>query len=201
MLTPGVVDAEGTPLSGVLHTGMYPAGVDDTIRTVAADISASHFVSDAEPAVLRLKYAKLLQNLVNACDVIMGWSARSTQEGKDLIAATQKEGEDVLRAAGIDFAPDSEIAVRVRAHYKPARVAGAEGQRSGSSTLQSILRGHTSIEVDYLNGEIVLLGRLHGVPTPYNAVIRREANRIAATGAEPGSVSVAKMLKLIAAEN
>ena len=30
-------------------------------------------------------------------------------------------------------------------------------------------RGDGSIEADYLNGEIVLLGRLHGVPTPVNA--------------------------------
>lgn len=199
MLTPGVVDAEGTPLSGVLHTGCYPGGVDTTITQVAADIASSHFRSDADPKVLRIKYAKLLQNLVNACDVVMGWAARSTDEGKRLVAEIQAEGARVLEAAGIEYAPDSEVAERVRAHYRAARVAGADGARSGSSTLQSILRGHTSIEVDYLNGEIALLGKLHGVPTPYNSVMRREANRIAATGAEPGSVSAADVAALVEA--
>ena len=33
--------------------------------------------------------------------------------------------------------------------------------------------GSGSIETDYLNGEIVLLGRLHGVPTPVNALLQQ----------------------------
>ena len=41
--------------------------------------------------------------------------------------------------------------------------------RIGSSTLQSILRGTGALETDFLNGEIVWLGRLHGVATPVNA--------------------------------
>jgi 2-dehydropantoate 2-reductase len=38
------------------------------------------------------------------------------------------------------------------------------------STLQSIKRG-TSTEVDYLNGEIVNLGKKRGIPTPVNSLI------------------------------
>src|SRR5262249_56254799 len=40
--------------------------------------------------------------------------------------------------------------------------------RAGSSTRQSLARGAPSLETDYLNGEISLVGRLHGVPTPVN---------------------------------
>ena len=55
----------------------------------------------------------------------------------------------------------------------PAReVHGAE--HPGSSTWQSLQRGST-LETDFLNGEIVLLGRLHGIPTPVNADIQRRA--------------------------
>jgi 2-dehydropantoate 2-reductase len=43
--------------------------------------------------------------------------------------------------------------------------------RAGSSTRQSLARGAPTLETDYLNGEIVLLGRLHGVPTPINAAL------------------------------
>jgi ketopantoate reductase len=43
-----------------------------------------------------------------------------------------------------------------------------------SSTGQSLRRG-TTIETDFLNGEIVLLGRLHGIPTPVNIDIQRRA--------------------------
>ena len=38
--------------------------------------------------------------------------------------------------------------------------------------MQSVLRQADSVETDYLNGEIVLLGRLHGVATPVNAHIQ-----------------------------
>ena len=43
---------------------------------------------------------------------------------------------------------------------------------AGSSTWQSVQRATGNVEVDYLNGEIVLLGRLHGVATPVNELIR-----------------------------
>ena len=57
----------------------------------------------------------------------------------------------------------------------------------GSSGWQSVMRGTGSIEADYLNGEIVLLGRLHGVPTPYNEAVRRHANRVARSRLTPGA--------------
>jgi 2-dehydropantoate 2-reductase len=71
-------------------------------------------------------------------------------------------------------------------------VEGAE--RSGSSSWQSLARGTRSIESDYLNGEIVLLGRLHGVPTPANDLLRRLAGSMAAEGRPPGSVPAGEVL-------
>ncbi|MGY4914778.1 ketopantoate reductase C-terminal domain-containing protein, partial [Streptomyces sp. 900116325] len=53
------------------------------------------------------------------------------------------------------------------------------------------------IEADYLNGEIVLLGREHGVPTPVNDVLQRTANAFARERREPGSMSVAELTALI----
>ena len=68
------------------------------------------------------------------------------------------EAEAVLTAAGIGW-DQSEA---------PARDELAMGTipgraRIGSSTLQSILRGAGAIETDFLNGEIVWLGRLDGM--------------------------------------
>ena len=54
--------------------------------------------------------------------------------------------------------------------------AGGRQSRPGASSWQSLARGTGSIEADYLNGEIVLLGRLHGVATPVNAALQRLAN-------------------------
>ena len=71
-------------------------------------------------------------------------------------------------------------------------IAGQRRVRGGSSW-QSLARRPGSIESDYLNGEIVLLGRLHGVPTPVNTVLQRIANRLAVTGTPPVSMSLAEI--------
>jgi ketopantoate reductase len=61
--------------------------------------------------------------------------------------------------------------------------------RAGSSTWQSLARGTGAIETDFLNGEIVLLGRLHGIPGPLNAALAELADRHARAGTAPGSLS------------
>ena len=55
------------------------------------------------------------------------------------------------------------------------------------------MRGLPTIEADFLNGEIVLLGRLHGIPTPCNALLQRVVNNMAQTGQKPGSMTVADL--------
>ena len=67
--------------------------------------------------------------------------------------------------------------------------------RHGGSSWQSLRRGTGTIESDYLNGEVVLLGRLHSVPTPVNELLRRTALRMARDGAEPGSHDPADLLR------
>jgi len=61
--------------------------------------------------------------------------------------------------------------------------------REGGSSWQSLVGGTGSIEADYLNGEICLLGRLHGVPTPVNELLRRRANAAATAQLAPGSTT------------
>jgi 2-dehydropantoate 2-reductase len=51
-----------------------------------------------------------------------------------------------------------------------------------------VARSTGNIEADYLNGEIVLLGRLHVVPTPVNELLQQLANKIARTGAAPSNM-------------
>ncbi len=62
-------------------------------------------------------------------------------------------------------------------------------RRGGGSSWQSLARGTGSIEADLLNGEIVLLGRLHGIDTPVNALIQRVANDLARSRTPPGSLT------------
>ena len=65
--------------------------------------------------------------------------------------------------------------------------------RSGGSSWQSIMKGSGDIEADYLNGEIVLLGRLHGVPTPVNRALQRMANDLARAKGEAQSTPLAAL--------
>jgi 2-dehydropantoate 2-reductase len=54
------------------------------------------------------------------------------------------------------------------------------------------------VEVGYLNGEIVLLGRLSGVPTPVNELLQRRVARAVRDGSSPGAVTVAQLLVEVA---
>jgi 2-dehydropantoate 2-reductase len=69
--------------------------------------------------------------------------------------------------------------------------------RAGGSTWQSLTRGLSSVEVDFLNGEIVLLGKLYGIPTPYNHLLQKVTNHMARTGMRPGSMSVEDLQQMI----
>ena len=66
-------------------------------------------------------------------------------------------------------------------------------QIASGSTFQSLSRG-TSTEADLLNGEIVLLGRLHGVPTPVNALLQQTCRVLARDGAPPRSGDASDLL-------
>jgi 2-dehydropantoate 2-reductase len=196
-LTPGEVVIEGTPVTGVLHAGRYPDGTDDVVERVCADISGSQMFAEADPAVMRLKYAKLLSNLGNGVQVVT--AARWGDPDFDaFMRVVRGEALACYQAAGIESAPQEEYAARVGRHLRIGEVAGQP--RGGSSTWQSLMRGHTTLEVDYLNGEIVLLGASTGVPTPANSVVRRVATQIAADGLEPGRYSFADLRTMVDTE-
>ena len=187
-LEPGVVVAHGAPRSGILDLGRFPSGADEVTEEVAAALDTSGFSSRPDPAVMRRKYAKLLMNLGNALEAACGAAAR----GSDLGARARREALACYAAAGIDCATSEEDAARRGDLVSIAEVAGAP--RGGGSSWQSLARGAGTVEADHLNGEIVLLGRLHGVATPVNALLQDTANRMA-RGREPaGSLPVEQLL-------
>ncbi|WP_117213314.1 ketopantoate reductase family protein [Allorhizocola rhizosphaerae] len=179
-LTPGVVAVHCAPLHGVLDLGRYPDGNDGLSERVAEEFRDAGFKASARPDIMRLKYTKLLMNLGNAINAVCG-------SAPELSRKLREEGEAVLHAAGIAYAPDDETS-DLRGDIITVR--DAVGQpRPGGSSWQSLARGTGAIEADYLNGEIVLLGRLHGVPAPWNEHARRMANELARNGSAPGSVT------------
>lgn len=191
-LEPGAVQLHARRVGGILDAGAYPAGSDPLIAEITAALQASGFSARPDPAVMRLKYAKLLANLNNA----LAAACELGSESADVSEQLRKEGLACYDAAGIDCASAAEFRERRGNLIELAPVRS--GQRFGGSSWQSLARGAGSIEADYLNGEVVLLGRLHGVPTPANRVLQQLANELARAGAKPGSVPLADVRERIA---
>ncbi|WP_133914548.1 ketopantoate reductase family protein [Streptomyces sp. NBC_00582] len=189
---PGVVSAAGAPLTGILHLGRHPHGTDDTARRIAADLEKAHFEAPVVEDVARWQYAKLLANLGNALEAVSG--PVGDPQAEALFARVRAEGAAVLDAAGIAYASaEEQRAVR---GDKVTLVPLDGVPRGGGSSWQSLSRGAGTIEADYLNGEIALLGRLHGVPTPLNDLLQRLANAFAREGRAPGTLPVDELIRL-----
>jgi 2-dehydropantoate 2-reductase len=187
-LEPGIVVAHSDPLTGSLDIGRYPRGVDETAESVARAFAASRFSATAEEDIMRWKHAKLLRNLANAVRALIGPPPAGAQI-EDLAIA---EGHAVYRAAGIDYVGDEEYDAD---HARAVTVKSVPGrERTLGSSWQSLARGGGAIESDYLNGEIVLLGRLNGVATPVNELLQRRAGAAARDGRPPGSFDEAALL-------
>lgn len=191
-LEPGVVMAESKTVLGVLDAGVFPTGVDATIETVCADLRTANFHAEPDPQVMCLKYGKLLVNLGNALQSLCGLEA----DTKDIERALRDEAIACFDAAGIAFLNVKELRAKHAGIIEMGEIAGAV--RGGGSSWQSVIRGTGSIEADYLNGEIVLLGKENGVRTPYNAALRDLAIRAAREGRKPDARAVEEIKTMAA---
>ncbi|KOV79470.1 2-dehydropantoate 2-reductase [Streptomyces sp. NRRL WC-3618] len=190
---PGVVSAAGAPLTGILFLGRHPHGTDDTVRRIAADLEqTAAFEAPVVPDVARWQYAKLLTNLGNAIRALSG--AADSVDSERLRERVYAEGESVLAAAGIPYASAAEAKERRGDKITLRPLPGTEP--GGGSSWQSLSRGTGTIETDYLNGEIALLGRLYGVPTPLNELLQRLANTFARERRPAGSLPSAELVRL-----
>jgi 2-dehydropantoate 2-reductase len=178
-MTPGIVQAWSWPLAGAIDIGRYPHGAPD-VQLVAAGLASESFDD-----IMRMKRGKLLSNLANGAEALAGRTARSS----DIAHRAQEEARACFAAAGLSL-PSAADEERRRAGIQSRPIGGE--QRSGGSTWQSLARGH-ALEVDYLNGEIALLGRQHGIATPVNTGLQRLANAAARAGARPGALTLAEL--------
>jgi 2-dehydropantoate 2-reductase len=194
-LSPGVVLTYAESPGGVLDVGRFPDGVDERCQDIAAAITRAGFSCAPDPAVMRQKYAKLLMNLNNALQAAceMGEGAR------EISARLRNEALACYGAAGIDCAAADEVGARRAGGLRYQEVPGHP--RHGGSSWQSVARATGDIETDYLNGEIVLLGRRHGIPTPANVVVQRLGNLMAQRGLPPGHFELADVRAMIDAES
>jgi 2-dehydropantoate 2-reductase len=194
-LRPGEVRADGAKASGIIDMGRYPTGIDERCEAICAALSSARLHSTPSPDVMRRKYAKLLLNLGNAVGALFGDPEDARSE---LTERLRTEGRAALDGAGIDHRDEAVDDLEARWELLGVERRG-DRTRVGSSSWQSLARGAGTIETDYLNGEIALLGRLHGVPTPLNAAICRLAAEAASRGAPPGALSIDEALGAVPA--
>lgn len=171
----GTVVVGGIPQPGIVTLGRFPKGDDKNSEQIAADLNSAGYLAEATGDIRRWKAAKLLHNVRNVLELFDG----PERLRETLNAAIVEEARLVLVAAGYAFAAPSERTIDI-SNWRIASDSGiVPGQQS---TWQSFTRGASS-EVDFLNGEIVLLGRLHGIATPYNEAAQRLAGELAQKGA------------------
>lgn len=186
-VTAGEVICYGTPKYGIVDLGRYPQGLDDNVAAIATAFDSAGFAAFPLEHVMRSKYGKLRENLGNVVEAALGHGSRSGP----LMDAVQAEATAVYKAAGIDWVAVGNSDPRRKGLMDMGAVEGVT--RTGGSSVQSLKRGTGTIETDYLNGEIALLGRLHGVPTPLNAGLVAIGQELAGKGAKPGSMTEAEL--------
>ena len=122
-----------TPQSGVLHIGRVPAAADDhdrALQRVAADLVAANFDVPLPEDVMPWKYRKLISNIGNVFQALVG---RNGDWGP-LVTDAEAEARRVLDAAGIRYTGEAEeAAARAAGFLKPvAGVPGSSADRRGS---------------------------------------------------------------------
>ena len=187
MLEPGEVLVRGAPLRGIFHIGRYgispdPRGDTEMMDALRRDWTAADFEVVQPGDVMRWKYRKLIANVGNVLQALLG----TTTDATDLRRAADAEAREVLVAAGISI-PDDQEASAAWAGYAVRPVPG-EPAVMGGSTWQSLIRGTGTIETTYLNGEIALIARRMGRTAPINAGLTAAARRAAREGLEPGAI-------------
>jgi 2-dehydropantoate 2-reductase len=186
-LEPGVVQAYSTPVTGILDVGRYPEGLDETTRRLCALFLSSTYASQEHTNIMSWKHGKLLANLTNAIEVVCGTTG-SRRGG--VAALAMEEGRQCLSAAGITV--EEEVDQAWSEHLALGSIGSQP--RPGSSMLQSLRRHKTVTEVDYLNGEIVRMGRELGIPTPVNEFLQHTVTRMAQDGRSPGLFTEEELL-------
>ena len=192
-LDPGEVFNSSENPAGMLDIGRFPSGIDKLAENIAETFTDAGFSSLADASIMRQKYGKLVANLGNAVQPVCGEDAR------EVLQLLREEADECYRAAGIEWIDmRTFMEGRESSSHRLRSIPGHE--RPGGSSWQSVQRGTGNIETDFLNGEIVQLGRLSGIPTPANVVMQRLGNRMVNERLPMGSFPTKTVLQMIEAE-
>jgi 2-dehydropantoate 2-reductase len=170
----GPIDERARTITGILDKALP--------TTLSADIAGAH-------------WTKLVVNENNALPAVTGLSIQEVNRRPALSRLSvllMREAVATIAAAGITLASLPRLPVTVLrallglpmpvASRLPRLISRSLARTPTlGSTLQSVRRGEKT-EIDYLNGEVVALGRRIGRPTPYNAAVVDLVHQVEATG-------------------
>jgi 2-dehydropantoate 2-reductase len=195
-LSPGeVINPTRTPY-GFIEIGCYPNGSDVLSNDLAQALRRSGFSTLVNDRVMKSKSAKCLVNLSNALHAVTDGKGDLDAFEREL----RREAIQVWTAAGIEW-EDLE-SFRKRCHENTGTLQLPSGYEHFSrqvlvSSWQSLARGTGNIEAAQLNGDVVMLGHLLGIPTTYNELLWHTADRMAVSGEKPGMYTADELTRAV----
>jgi len=166
-------------------------GEGDALLEKAHDVLSGAFDLHVSKDIHGTHWTKLILNLNNALSGVLGIPLQEVFDDPRLCTlgvALMREAHEVMESAGISLMPLPDLPVErlkellgappeVSAGIYGNIMRGLSKDPLPGSVLQSIQRGKPS-EVDYLNGEIAVLGMLHRNPTPLNYKITKMVKEV-----------------------
>jgi 2-dehydropantoate 2-reductase len=189
-LEPGQAVSLTAPKAGFFQVGALPHRLDDDSELVdqlVADFEAAGYVAKRYDDIVLTKQLKLLHNILNGVDVLDG----TPEEKAELSRALVQEAQEVYREAGIASEFPEGLDVDLAAAFGNGAFNHPRAPRR--STWQSFARGVSS-EVDYLNGEVVLIARRHDAAAPLNERLQRVLGASHRLGEPPQTRHVSDVL-------
>jgi 2-dehydropantoate 2-reductase len=207
-LAPGVV---AQTMGNTISLGNYPLGCDKVGAEVAEHLARAGFEVTTHESIMAVKWSKLILNLNNAIYAIIDQHLQLglvTPEISDFMADVEEEGLHVLNVAGISLAdPGNPIDFEQRLRDLRSVKAAPEKLREAASipvelrtypsTWTDLRERRGETEAGYFNGEIMLLGEKHDVPTPYNSTLLNVVETMALEGQSPGRYDLEELVNLV----
>ena len=195
-LSPGEVINPMRTRYGFIELGSYPSGSDKLCKDIAETFRRSGFGCNIKDDVMKSKGAKCLLNLSNALHAVTDGKGDLEAFGHEL----RREAIKVWSSAGIEW--ENLESFRERCHKNTgAQKLPADYDHFTRevfvSSWQSLARGTGDIEAAQLNGDVVMLGQLLGIPTPYNDLLWHIADRMASKHEKPGKYTADELARAI----
>jgi 2-dehydropantoate 2-reductase len=173
--------------------GRYPAGTDALLESIGTDLRAAGYLIKLVDDVMPYKWGKLMSNLSNAIDAVTGsgWGMANESSAD---RAVYDEAVGILKKAGVHWISQEKV---IEDWPETKNVRGQFKTAAQSSTWQSLARGRSTLETEFLNGEIVRQAKSIGLKAPLNQKLIDITQKMVANHEKPGTYTAAQLKKML----